>query len=69
MADELNWGDATRQSELVRSMAFLKSMGLEQCKGKAVTEKKEQKTKSVATSDVVSWGVGKTDNKVAGTAL
>lgn len=68
MADELKWSSATRQSELDSSMEFLKSMGLDQCKGKALVEKKDDLKTKVAASDVVSWGVAKTADKAAGTA-
>ncbi|CAK7205875.1 mitochondrial glycerol-3-phosphate dehydrogenase [Sporothrix eucalyptigena] len=63
LGDELQWSDAVREQEWAQSMAYLKSMGLEQVRANASQPAKEPVRKPAAASPAVEWDVAKTGTK------
>lgn len=71
MADELHWSDAVREQQHAESMAYLKSMGLEQVRATAAqaaaaaqgVPERQTVRKPTSSPEVVDWDVAKTGTK------
>ncbi|ERT00920.1 hypothetical protein HMPREF1624_02154 [Sporothrix schenckii ATCC 58251] len=72
LGDELKWSDAVRAREFEQSVAYLKSMGLEQVRTAnaataSQTQAVQESVRKPASAPAVDWDVEKTGTKVAGT--
>lgn len=68
LGDELKWTEAVREREFAQSVAYLKSMGLDQVRAATTqTVKEQQSVRKPAAAPAVDWDVEKTGNNIAGT--
>lgn len=68
LGDELKWSEATKEREFKQSLAYLKSMGLEQVTAatqQTQTVKESIRKPAPAATPAVDWDVEKTGNNVA----